>query len=132
MADQSGSAYFHELFESALQAYEDKVVVTLAEHPLAIQLQSCNTVESITAVLQGQLKAFSEFRRGETGMEPIKNTISILTKVSDAATFAVGIGLVGRQVRLMCSTTLTVFTAIPTCKSNIRWSRYPTCCMCVF
>src|ERR1700730_2682431 len=61
MGDLSGSARFRPLFESALQAYEKETGIALAEHPLAVQLQSCPSAESITTVLQDQANAFSEF-----------------------------------------------------------------------
>jgi len=54
MADQSGSTGFFALYESALRAYEKNAGVAFAEHPLALQLQSCDSVESVTSVLQGQ------------------------------------------------------------------------------
>jgi hypothetical protein len=97
MADQSISTRFHELFESALQAYEKKAGFTLAEHPLGIQLQSCNTAESITAVLQGQAKAFSESRGSDKVMKSIKNTVSILCRLSATASLAVDFGLVSHR-----------------------------------
>jgi hypothetical protein len=95
MADQSGSTRFRELFESALQAYEKKAGVTLAEHPLAIQLQTCESVESITTVLQGQAQLFSEYRGRDKVMKSIKNTVSIMSRLSATASLAVDIGLVG-------------------------------------
>jgi hypothetical protein len=94
MTNQPGSTRFRELFESALQAYEKKAGVTLAEHPLAVQLQNCNTVESVTAVLQCQATTFSEFQGSDRVMKSIKNTLLILTKLSATASLAVDTGLV--------------------------------------
>jgi hypothetical protein len=127
--DHLRSSLFRGLFESALQAYESKVVVTLAEQPLAIQLQSCDSVESITAVLQGQVNAFTEFRGSDRAMKSIKDIVSILTRLSDTSSLATDIDLVRHQMLMACFSTLTVFIAIPTHESNICWSRYPTCCM---
>jgi hypothetical protein len=97
MTNQPGSTRFRELFEAALQAYEKKAGVTLAEHPLAVQLQSCNTVESVTVVLQGQATTFIESQGSDRVMKSIKNTLSILTKLSATASLAVDIGLVRKQ-----------------------------------
>ncbi len=62
MGDRSGSTdtRFRALFEPALQAYEEKTGVTLAEHPLAVQLHSCHSIESVTTVLLGEAQAFRE------------------------------------------------------------------------
>jgi len=94
MTEHSGSTRFRELFESALRAYQHTAVVTLAENPLAIRVQSCDTVESVITVLQGQAGSFSEFRGSDRVMNAIKNTVSILTRLSDTASLAVDIGLV--------------------------------------
>jgi len=58
MAHQSGSTRFQELFGSALRAYEKETGVTLANHRLAMELQRCDTIEEITALLQDQAKDF--------------------------------------------------------------------------
>ena len=60
MSEQSGSARFQELFESALRAYEKKTGITLSRHPLAMKLQTCDSVEGITALLQDQAKGFKK------------------------------------------------------------------------
>jgi hypothetical protein len=99
MTDQSGSARFQALFESALQAYEKKTGITLAQHPLAVKLQSCRSVEDVTALLQGQAKAFSDFQANDRITKAIKTTISILTPLSDAASLADAVGLVRPEKR---------------------------------
>jgi hypothetical protein len=129
MADQSRSSRFRELFESALQAYEKKAGVILAEHPLVIQLHSCNTVESISAVLQDQANSFGESQGSNRLMRSVKNTVSTLNRLSGIAFLAMDIGLVVRQQPFMtCSTNLTLFKAIYTCESNPRLSCYPSRC----
>ena len=103
MADQSGSACrFQALFESALQTYEEKTGVTLAEHPLAVQLRSCHSVDSITAVLQSQAQAFSDFTESDRIVKSIKTTVSNLTRLSCAPSLVPTFGLV-RQDVLMAS-----------------------------
>ena len=103
MADQSRSARFQALFESALQAYEKKTGITLAKHPLAVQLQSCHSVEDVNAVFQGQAKAFSDFQASGKIMKAIKTTVSILTPISGAAAFADAVGLVRQKVLMRMS-----------------------------
>ena len=82
------------LFEAALQDYEKHTEIALIRHPLAEQLQSCDSVESITAVLCEQTQAFSEFRGKEKVTKSLKNTVSVLHKLSSAADFGQGICLV--------------------------------------
>ena len=86
MGDQSRSARFRALFESALQAYADKTGVTLAQHPYAVQLQSCHTVESITALVYDQVFPFSEFGGKDGIAKSINGTVSIMITLS-ATTF---------------------------------------------
>jgi len=63
MGDQSGSIRYQAIFESALKTYEKETGITLVEHPLSLQLQTCDTVESMTTLVQHQASAL-------TGNEP--------------------------------------------------------------
>src|SRR5579863_2389593 len=94
MAHQSESARFQALFEPALQAYEKTVDVSLAQHPLAIKLQSCDTVEDIAGLLQDQAQAFKDFQGSDKMMMSIKITVSVLSKILSAASLAEAFGLV--------------------------------------
>jgi hypothetical protein len=109
MADHSGYCRFRALFESALQSYEKKTGITLAEHPLAPQVQSFHTVESITAVLEAQVLAFGDLRGSDRVMTSIKSTLSILARLSSAASLGDAIGLVRRNILMACFTALMVF-----------------------
>jgi hypothetical protein len=94
MGDQSGSSHLWVLFEAALQDYEKQTGIALAKHPLAEQLQNCDTVESVAVVLRDQTQAFSEFRGSDKIMKPLKTVLSVLHKLSAAANIGQGIGLV--------------------------------------
>ena len=111
MADPSASPHFQARFESALQAYQTKTGITLAEHALAVQLQSCNTVESITTLVQGQAQAFSNYRESDRIVNSIKTTVSILTSLSAAARspLADAVGLVRQIAMVVLFTFLTLF-----------------------
>jgi hypothetical protein len=85
MSDQSGPSRLQVLFESAFQDYEKQTGIVLAKHPLAEQLQECDSVESVTAVLHGQTQAFSEFRGKDKFMKLLRNAVSILHKLSATA-----------------------------------------------
>jgi hypothetical protein len=124
-AVQSSVAQLYLLYQ-----WDYTLLKLLAAHPLAVQLQSCESVKSITTVLQGQAQTFNGRQGNDRVMKSIKNTVSILTRLSATASLAVGIGLVRHRTLITCALPLTVSTAIPTCESSTRWSRYPTCCMC--
>jgi hypothetical protein len=109
MAGQSGSARFEALFESALQNYQKTTGVALAQHPLAIDLQSCKSADDITTLLQDQIQAFSKFRESDRMMKAIRTTVSMLTPLSDAASLANTVGLVRQKAPIACSTSLTFF-----------------------
>jgi hypothetical protein len=92
MSDQSGPSHFQELFEAAFRDYEKQTGKTLANHPLAEKLQSCDSVESVTAVLREQTETSSEIRV----LKPLKNVVSLLHKLSSASAVNFGqhLGLV--------------------------------------
>ena len=107
MAQQSEIARFRPFFEHALRSYGRKTGVSLAQHPLAIKIQSCDTDEAIIVLLQDQAQAFRHFQGSDKIVKSIKTTASILSKISSAASLADPFGLV-RQERLMpCLTSLT-------------------------
>jgi hypothetical protein len=109
MDNQSGSSRFSALFESALRAYEENTGVTLAEHPLFVQLQSCHSVESMTTLIQSQAQAFGDSQGSDRIMNSIKATVSILTPLSSAASLRDAFGLVRQDVLMAYFTSLTVF-----------------------
>jgi hypothetical protein len=120
MADQAGPAHFEALLESALQAYEKKSGVKLAQHPLSMELQRCHVVHDLETFLRGQVEAFNDFRESDRMLKAIKTIVSILTPLSGATGLADGAGLVGQKRRRRASC-LTIFTDIyPTCKGDTR------------
>ena len=83
---------FQDLFNAALQDYENQTRISLVDHPLVNRLKSCDSVDSITAILQEYAQIFHEFR-GDDGklMKLLKYTVNILYPLS---TSTAGIGLV--------------------------------------
>jgi hypothetical protein len=108
MADRSASTRFRDLFDNALRAYEKETGVTLANHPLAVKLQGCNSVEGIAALLQDQA---NKFKKGEKITESMQTIVSILTPLSFAAFESLPdtVGLVCPKVLETCFTSLTVY-----------------------
>ena len=99
MADQSRTSRFQTQFESALQSYQRETGVTLAEHSLAINLQSCHSVESIITLLQNEALAFSDLPRGDIVMKSIQNSVSILSVISGGPSLDEAIDLVRKTRR---------------------------------
>jgi hypothetical protein len=85
MSDQSGPSHFQELLEAAIRDYEKHTGKTLTNHPLAEKLQSCDSVESVTAVLREQTETSSEIRGKDRVLKPLKNVLSVLHKLSSAS-----------------------------------------------
>lgn len=134
MTDQSGSARFQTLLESALQDYEKKAGVTLAtcEDSITIQLEHCHSIDDITTLLQDKTQAFNDFRQRDRISKSIRATVSILTPISAVASVVNDAGLVCQKILNTCLAFLTVvfFTEnTPTCESDMFCSRYPTGCM---
>ena len=94
MSDNSASSHLRVLFEAALQDYEKKTGIALAKHPVADRLQSCDSVESVTAVLHEQTQAINEFRGKDKILKPLKKAVTVLYKLSATANFGQNIGLV--------------------------------------
>jgi hypothetical protein len=120
MADQSASAHLQSLFESALQDYGVKTGVPLTQHPLAVDLQKCQSVDDITTLLQRQVHAFGDFQERDRMMRAIKTIVSILTPLSGAASLANVVGVVCQKALMTCPTLLTFFFSdiAPTCECN--------------
>ena len=97
MDDHSGSFRFPLLFEAALQQYEKQTEISLTKHPLAEQLQNCDSVDIVIALLQEQVQAFSEFRGTDRIMKSLKGIVSVLSTLSAVASLSDSIGLVRRK-----------------------------------
>jgi hypothetical protein len=126
MSRPSPPSSFQTLFSAALQDYERQTGTGLVDHALAKQLKRCNSVDSITALLQEQARIFHEFR-GDDGalMKSLKCSVDILYTLSGTV-LGEGIGLVRLKTAHRGALFLTVsFIAVPACESNIRWHGHP-------
>jgi hypothetical protein len=94
MSEPSGPSHLRALFEAALEDYEKQTGIALVKHPLAEQLQNCISVESVTDVFREQTQAFNDFRGRDKIMKLLKNSTSVLYKLTAAANFGQDIGLV--------------------------------------
>ena len=106
ITDLSGPSHFQELFEAAFRDYETQTGKSLTNHPLAEKLQSCDSVESVTALLREQTETSCKIRGGDKVLKPLKNVLSVLHKLSSssAVNFGQHFGLVRpwAPIRFQC------------------------------
>ena len=77
---------FQTLFSAAFQDHERQTGTGLVDHPLAKQLKQCDSVASITAILQDQARIFHDFRGDDASgklMKSLKCSVDILCPLSD-------------------------------------------------
>jgi len=108
VADPSSPSRLRLLFKTALQDYEKLTGTKLADHPLAKQLETCGSVESIIAVFQEQAQAFREFQ-GDDGkvMKLLNRAVNIMYALSISTVLGKGIGLAHRHKLLSVARFLT-------------------------
>jgi hypothetical protein len=114
MGSQLQSSRFQGLFESALQDYESQTGMTLAKHPIAEQLQSCDSVDSVLAVLEQQARAFTEFRRSDGRvMKSLRSTVSVLHALSSTTILGEIISAVRHSVLTVLNLIILVLQPFP-------------------
>ncbi|KAH8986713.1 hypothetical protein EDB92DRAFT_2105216, partial [Lactarius akahatsu] len=87
------SSDFRTIFVAALKAYEKKTKTDLLTHPLATQLQSCNSSTDVLAVLHDKVSEFDHSRTQNERLSSWLNpTINVLYAFS--ATLGEGVGLI--------------------------------------
>jgi len=88
------SSNFRAIFDAALQAYENKTKNKLLTHPLAVQLQSCDSPTTVLSILQDLIQQVDRRRSGGERIRNLLNpTVNVLFAFS--ATLGEGVGLVG-------------------------------------
>ena len=98
MGDMSGFTHFQTRFESALQAYHKTTSITLAEHPLAMGLQNCDSVESVTTLLKHETQTLIDLSGSVRIMDLMESIVSILFALSTTTPFGDAMSLVGQNV----------------------------------
>jgi len=97
----SSSSTFRILFDAALQDYRDKTGNILTDHPIAKQLETCESIDSITATLQEQAWSFREFTENDGRlMKALNSSVDILCTPSISSALNGAIGLVVRRKHL--------------------------------
>jgi hypothetical protein len=92
-ATATSSSNFQLIFNNALKAYEKRTKTDILAHPLAAELQNCNSPSSILAVLRNQVHGLdpspSDDDRWTKWLDP---TVNVLHTFSD--TLGEGVSLV--------------------------------------
>ena len=89
----TSSSNFQAVFSAAVKAYETRTKKDILLHPLASQLQACNTPASIIAILQGQVADLDQAqKRDERLTKWLNPTVNVLLTFS--ASIGGGISLV--------------------------------------
>jgi ABC-type amino acid transport substrate-binding protein len=90
---QTSSPNFQLIFENALKEYQKRTKRDLLSHPLAAQLQDCDTPSEILAVIHQQLERLHQSQTADERLTKWLNpTVSVLYAFSGA--LGEGVGLV--------------------------------------
>jgi hypothetical protein len=105
----TSSSNFRTIFVAAVKAYEKKTKTDLHTHPLATQLQSCNSSSDILTVLHDKVNEFETSRSHNERLSSWLNpTINVLYAFS--TTLGQGVGLVSLNGSTLLRTRPTMIT----------------------
>jgi hypothetical protein len=89
----SSSSNFQPIFDNALKAYERRTKKDLLKHPLAAQLQACDSPSSILALLQQQIQDLDRSQSSNDRLTKwLDPTVNVLYALSE--TLGEGVSLV--------------------------------------
>src|SRR5713101_7857937 len=89
----SSSSNFQFIFNASLQAYDNKTKNKLLDHPLATQLQSCDSPNAVLSILQDLIQQFDQRRTSDARSKNWLNpTVNVLYTFSSI--LGEGVGLV--------------------------------------
>ena len=96
-ASSSSTSNFQTIFQAALKSYKKQTKKDLLTHPLASQLQSCESATAILAILQGQVREFEKNSEGDERLTKwLGPTVNVLNAFS--ATVSGGVSLVSFEL----------------------------------
>ena len=104
----TASSRFQTIFDEALKLYQKQTKKNLSAHPLASQLQSCDSTSAIIAVLQDQIREFDKTHSGDDRLTKWLNpTVNVLCAFSAAVSG--GASLVSLATVLKASSDIYIF-----------------------
>ncbi|KAI9432844.1 hypothetical protein H4582DRAFT_2061432 [Lactarius indigo] len=82
-ASSSSTPNFQQIFEKALKDYKKKTGTNLTAHPLAAEINGCDSPESILAVLQGKVNELDQTRSNDDRITKwLDPTVNVLNALS--------------------------------------------------
>jgi hypothetical protein len=117
---------FHQIFNTTLTAYKNRTKNDLLAHPLAAQLQACDSPGAVLTILQQQVQELDQSRSSdERWSKWLTPTVNVLFAFSTA--LGEGIGLVCYTTSIRKDLHSHVYPAgILTGKSDLCRSRGPS------
>ena len=89
----SSSSPFQAIFQAAIKSYQKQTKNDLLDHPLASQLQDCDSNSAVIAILQDQVREFDQSHSGDERLTKwLGPTVNVLNAFS--APISGGVGLV--------------------------------------
>ena len=88
----ASTSNFQLIFNHALKAYEKRTKKDLLAHPLAAQLQACNSPGDILSILQQQAQGLDQSQSSDQWTKWLDPTVNVLYALS--GTLGEGVGLV--------------------------------------
>jgi hypothetical protein len=103
----TSSTNFETIFTAALNAYKKQTKKDIASHPLATELQTCDSSSAIIAILRTQVQKFDQSQGADDSEKWTKwldPTVNVLFAFS--ATLGNGVGVVSYE-KLSCPRSIT-------------------------
>ena len=118
---------FQLIFNNALKAYKRRTKTDLLSHPLAVELQNCNSPSAILAVLHQKVQVLDQSQssddRWAKWLDPIVN---VLQTFSDVLGEGVGLVSVTHEMNFVWDLKPHGYSkGVLTWKGDICWSRGP-------
>lgn len=125
-SSSESSLYFQSVFNTALEAYQNKTKNNLLTHPLASQLQSCNSPAAVLSILQELFQQFDQRHRSDERLRSWLNpTVNVL--LSFSSLISEGVGLVSLNYLASCNLCTYCYSlGILTFECHICWYRHPS------
>ena len=99
----TASSRFQTIFDAALKSYEKQTKKDLIAHPLASQLQLCDSTNAIIAVLQDQVHKFNQAHSGDERLTRwLSPTVNVLCAFNAAISGGVSLVSLNMDAKL-CS-----------------------------
>ncbi|KAH9060227.1 hypothetical protein EDB87DRAFT_620626 [Lactarius vividus] len=88
----AAASRFQDIFNAALKSYQKQTKKDIIAHPLASQLQSCDSISAILTVLQDQVREFDQAQSGDERLTKwLIPTVNVLYTFSAAVSEGVGL-----------------------------------------